>query len=49
MHVLTLYLHFSKLTFAATFVNVLMGKTAHTGGVTKINGVAGSVKKYIRL
>jgi hypothetical protein len=30
----------------ATFVNVLMGKTAHTGGVTKVNGVAGKISKY---
>jgi hypothetical protein len=36
----------APLTFIATFVNVLMGKTAHTGGVTKVNGVAGKISKY---
>jgi hypothetical protein len=35
-----------KLIVAATFVNVLMGKTAHTGGVTKVNGIAGDISKY---
>ncbi|KAA8565561.1 hypothetical protein EYC84_009415 [Monilinia fructicola] len=29
-----------------TFVNVLMGKTRNTGGVTKVNGVAGDISKY---
>lgn len=29
----------------ATFVNVLMGKQAHTGGVTTINGVPGNISK----
>lgn len=29
----------------STFVNVLMGKTDHTGGVTKVNGVPGDIKK----
>ncbi|KAI4150800.1 MAG: hypothetical protein L6R39_002169 [Caloplaca ligustica] len=33
----------------STFVNVLMGKTAHTGGVTKINGVQGDIKKYKKI
>ena len=33
----------------STFVNVLMGKQAHTGGVTKINGVAGDIKKYKKI
>ena len=36
----------AQLTIIATFVNVLMGKTAHTGGVTKVNGVAGKISKY---
>jgi hypothetical protein len=30
----------------ATFVNVLMGKQSHTGGITKVNGVAGKISKY---
>ena len=30
----------------STFVNVLMGKHSHTGGVTKINGSAGVASKY---
>ena len=30
----------------STFVNVLMGKHSHTGGVTKINGSAGVFSKY---
>ena len=30
----------------STFVNVLMGKHSHTGGVTKINGCAGVSFKY---
>ena len=29
----------------STFVNVLMGKQHHTGGVTKVNGVAGNISK----
>ncbi|KAL8777995.1 MAG: hypothetical protein Q9203_002250, partial [Teloschistes exilis] len=33
----------------STFVNVLMGKTAHTGGTTKINGVPGDIKKYKKI
>lgn len=33
----------------STFVNVLMGKTDHTGGVTKVNGVPGNIKKYKKL
>ncbi|KAL8934507.1 MAG: hypothetical protein Q9216_005879 [Gyalolechia sp. 2 TL-2023] len=33
----------------STFVNVLMGKQAHTGGVTKINGVPGDIKKYKKI
>lgn len=33
----------------STFVNVLMGKQAYTGGVTKINGVAGDIKKYKKI
>ena len=30
----------------STFVNVLMGKHSHTGGITKINGSAGVSSKY---
>jgi ABC-type multidrug transport system ATPase subunit len=33
----------------STFVNVLMGKTAHTGGVTKVNGVPGNISKYRKI
>ncbi|KAI4245545.1 MAG: hypothetical protein LQ352_006543, partial [Teloschistes flavicans] len=33
----------------STFVNVLMGKLAHTGGTTKINGVPGDIKKYKKI
>ncbi|KAL8717542.1 MAG: hypothetical protein Q9225_005220 [Loekoesia sp. 1 TL-2023] len=33
----------------STFVNVLMGKQALTGGVTKINGVPGDIKKYKKI
>ncbi|KAL8934548.1 MAG: hypothetical protein Q9211_005166, partial [Gyalolechia sp. 1 TL-2023] len=33
----------------STFVNVLMGKQAYTGGVTKINGVPGDMKKYKKI
>ncbi|KAL8949179.1 MAG: hypothetical protein Q9222_004692 [Ikaeria aurantiellina] len=33
----------------STFVNVLMGKQAHTGGTTKINGVPGDIKKYKKI
>ncbi|KAH8798827.1 ABC transporter-like protein [Hyaloscypha sp. PMI_1271] len=33
----------------STFVNVLMGKTAHTGGVTRVNGVAGKISKYRKI
>ncbi|KAL8668284.1 MAG: hypothetical protein Q9168_007087 [Polycauliona sp. 1 TL-2023] len=33
----------------STFVNVLMGKVAHTGGTTKINGVPGDIKKYKKI
>ncbi|KAL8994818.1 MAG: hypothetical protein Q9188_006958, partial [Gyalolechia gomerana] len=33
----------------STFVNVLMGKQAYTGGVTKINGVPGDIKKYKKI
>ena len=29
----------------STFVNVLMGKQHHTGGTTKVNGVAGNISK----
>ena len=29
----------------ATFVNVLMGKQAHTGGITKVNGAPGRISK----
>lgn len=36
----------AKLIVAATFVNVLMGKTANTGGVTKVNGIVGEISKY---
>ncbi|KAB8293844.1 hypothetical protein EYC80_009325 [Monilinia laxa] len=30
----------------STFVNVLMGKTKNTGGVTKVNGITGDISKY---
>ena len=30
----------------STFVNVLMGKHSHTGGITKVNGSAGVSSKY---
>ncbi|KAL8992341.1 MAG: hypothetical protein Q9169_007174 [Polycauliona sp. 2 TL-2023] len=33
----------------STFVNVLMGKLACTGGTTKINGVPGDIKKYKKI
>ncbi|CZR59382.1 related to ABC transporter protein (ATP-binding-cassette protein) [Phialocephala subalpina] len=33
----------------STFVNVLMGKTSHTGGITKVNGVAGNISKYKKI
>ncbi|KAL8716239.1 MAG: hypothetical protein Q9220_000144 [cf. Caloplaca sp. 1 TL-2023] len=33
----------------STFVNVLMGKQAHTGGMTKINGMPGDIKKYKKI
>ncbi|KAI4266860.1 MAG: hypothetical protein L6R38_008512, partial [Xanthoria sp. 2 TBL-2021] len=33
----------------STFVNVLMGKQACTGGTTKINGVPGDMKKYKKI
>ncbi|KAL8764921.1 MAG: hypothetical protein Q9209_007814 [Squamulea sp. 1 TL-2023] len=33
----------------STFVNVLMGKQACTGGSTKINGVPGDIKKYKKI
>ncbi|MCJ1472453.1 hypothetical protein MMC13_001101 [Lambiella insularis] len=33
----------------STFVNVLMGKQAHTGGVTKINGIPGKISKYKKI
>ena len=33
----------------STFVNVLMGKQNHTGGTTKINGVAGNISKYKKI
>ena len=33
----------------STFVNVLMGKQACTGGTTKINGVPGDIKKYKKI
>ena len=33
----------------STFVNVLMGKQAHTSGTTKINGIAGDIKKYKKI
>ncbi len=33
----------------STFVNVLMGKQAHTGGITKVNGVAGNISKYKKI
>jgi hypothetical protein len=34
------------LICSATFVNVLMGKQAHTGGKTRVNGVPGKMSKY---
>ena len=33
----------------STFVNVLMGKHSHTGGITKINGSVGASSKYKRV
>ena len=33
----------------STFVNVLMGKQTHTGGITKVNGVAGNITKYKKI
>ncbi|PQE26905.1 ATP-binding cassette sub-family G member 2 protein [Rutstroemia sp. NJR-2017a BVV2] len=33
----------------STFVNVLMGKTKNTGGITKVNGVAGNIAKYKKI
>ena len=33
----------------STFVNVLMGKQAHTAGVTKVNGIAGDISKYKKI
>jgi hypothetical protein len=39
-------LHCAQLTIIATFVNVLMSRTAHTEGVTMVNGVAGKISKY---
>ncbi|KAI1850301.1 hypothetical protein JX266_004159 [Neoarthrinium moseri] len=33
----------------STFVNVLMGKTAHTGGSVTVNGVPGKIKRYKKL
>lgn len=33
----------------STFVNVLMGKTSHTGGSVTINGVPGKIKRYKKL
>ena len=33
----------------STFVNVLMGKHSHTGGITKINGSAGASSNYKRV
>ncbi|ESZ96754.1 hypothetical protein SBOR_2898 [Sclerotinia borealis F-4128] len=33
----------------STFVNVLMGKTRNTGGVTKVNGIAGDISKYKKI
>ena len=32
-----------------SFVNVLMGKQAHTGGVTKVNGIPGDISKYKKI
>ncbi|RDW58104.1 hypothetical protein BP6252_13515 [Coleophoma cylindrospora] len=33
----------------STFVNVLMGKTPHTGGETKVNGVAGNMSRFKKI
>ncbi|KAI0120945.1 hypothetical protein BJ170DRAFT_153412 [Xylariales sp. AK1849] len=33
----------------STFVNVLMGKTNHTGGTVTVNGVPGKIKRYKKL
>ncbi|CZT13241.1 uncharacterized protein RCO7_05281 [Rhynchosporium graminicola] len=33
----------------STFLNVLMGKQSNTGGVTKVNGVAGNIAKYKKI
>jgi ABC-type multidrug transport system ATPase subunit len=32
-----------------TFVNVLMGKIKNTGGITRVNGVAGKISKYKKI
>jgi ABC-type multidrug transport system fused ATPase/permease subunit len=31
----------------STFLNVLMGKTAHTGGITKVNGLKSEISKSV--
>ncbi|KAI9745242.1 MAG: hypothetical protein M1818_001520 [Claussenomyces sp. TS43310] len=33
----------------STFVNVLMGRQAHTGGITKVNGDSSNIRKYKKL
>ncbi|KAK6087714.1 hypothetical protein SCUP234_01353 [Seiridium cupressi] len=33
----------------STFVNVLMGKTSHTGGSVAVNGIPGKLKRYKKL
>ena len=33
----------------STFVNVLMGRQSHTGGVTKVNGSPGVISKYKKI
>ena len=33
----------------STFINVLMGSQAHTGGITKVNGSPGTIAKYKKI
>ncbi|MDI1493480.1 MAG: hypothetical protein OHK93_005270 [Ramalina farinacea] len=33
----------------STFVNVLMGRSSHTGGSVRVNGVAGKIKQYKKI
>lgn len=45
----TVTLSFTADRITATFVNVLMGKTTHTGGTVKVNGVATKMKQYKKI